>query len=119
MQKERYCVCGRQPAKNSTSFDRERLKHLTYKEEVALIQTKFEQSGALIHPELALLIHSVLMEKLENWAKENQIPFVDVIAKLDHDRDVLLSWVHLSPRGNRMVAEALAEKILQYNWQRP
>jgi len=103
--------------KNSTAFDRETQKHLTYKEEVALIQDKFEKSGALIHPELAFLIHSVLMDRLKSWAKENQVPFVDIIAKLDHDRDVLVSWVHLNAKGNRMVAEALAEKILQHDWE--
>jgi len=99
--------------KNSQSFDREALKHLTYQEEVAKIKDKFTNTGALLHPELALLIHSVLMKNLEVWAKTNEIPFVDIISRLNHDRDVLVSWVHLSPRGNYMIAEALAEKILE------
>ena len=93
------------------------LKDLTYQQEVEKIEAKLQRSGALIHPELQLLIHSVLMKKLENWAKANQVPFVDVIGRLDHDRDVLVSWVHLSPRGNHMVAEALAEEVLKYNWE--
>jgi hypothetical protein len=99
--------------KNSQAFDREALKHLTYQEEVAKIKDKFSNTGALLHPELAFLIHSVLMKNLEVWAKTNEIPFVDIISRLDHDRDVLVSWVHLSPRGNHMIAEALAEKILE------
>jgi lysophospholipase L1-like esterase len=102
--------------KNSQAFDRAMLKKLTYQQEVEKIQAKLEQSDALIHPELQLLIHSVLMKNLRSWAKANQVPFVDVIARLDHDRDVLVSWVHLSPEGNRMVAEAFAEKIFEYNW---
>jgi len=98
--------------KNSQSFDRGMLKTLTYQQEVEKIRDKLHNSGALLHPELALLIHSVLMNKVEDWARTNQVPFVDVIDKLNHDRDVLVSWVHLSPRGNRMVAKALADKIL-------
>ena len=100
--------------KNSQAFDRETLKHLTYQEEVEKIKIKFSHTGALLHPELALLIHSVLMKNLKVWVKENNLPFVDVISRLDHDRDVLVSWVHLSPKGNRMVAEALGEKILEF-----
>ncbi len=99
--------------RNSQSFDRGVLKKLTYQEEVEKMKTKLQQTGALIHPELALLIHSVLMKKLEIWAEANQVPFVDAISRLDHDRDVLVSWVHLSPKGNRMVADAFADKILE------
>lgn len=102
--------------RNSQAFDRAMLKHLTYQQEVEKIQAKLRDRGALLHPELALLIHSVLMKTLKGWVAENHVPFVDVIARLDHDRDVLVSWVHLSPRGNRMVARALADKILEYNW---
>jgi len=101
--------------KNSQAYDRYMLKDFTYQEEVDKIQVKLRQSGALIHPELQLLIHSVLMKELEIWAKDNQVPFVDVIDRLNNDRDVLVSWVHLSPKGNRMVAEAFAEKIFASN----
>jgi hypothetical protein len=103
--------------KNSQSFDRRMLKGLTYQEEVKGVKTKLVQSGALIHPELQLLIHSTLMEDLEIWAKANQIPFVDIIGRLNQDRDVMLSWVHLNPQGNRMIAEGFAEKILEYDWR--
>jgi len=43
--------------------------------------------------------------------------FVNAIKKTDDDRDVLVSYVHLSKKGNRMVAEAFAEEIMKYNWQ--
>jgi len=101
--------------KNSQSFDRASLKNITYKKEVGTIKKKLSESGKLKHRELQLLIHSVLMEKLKNWAKSNAVPFVDIISRLDHNRDVMVSWVHLSPRGNRMVAEAFAEKILEFS----
>ena len=63
--------------------------------------------------EVRLLVHYKLMTSLESWAKDNKVPFVDIIEKLDKDRDVLVSWVHLSPRGNQMIAEAFADKILK------
>jgi len=99
--------------RNSQAFDRAELKTMTYQQEVEKIQDKLQHTGALLHPELALLIHSVLMEKLKDWTETNQVPFVDVISRLDHDRDVLVSWVHLSAKGNLMVANALADKIIE------
>jgi hypothetical protein len=56
------------------------------------------------------------MKDLATLAKSKQLPFVDVIARLDQDRDVMVSWVHFSPRGNRMVAEAFADEILKHTW---
>ena len=111
-----FIVANQQKA--SQAFDRAMLKNLTYQQEVEKIKNKLQNTDALLHPELAILIHSVLMKKLEDWATANKVPFVDVIGRLDHDRNVLVSWVHLSPRGNRMVAQALADKILEFNWGR-
>ena len=62
--------------------------------------------------ELHLLAHSTLTTDLEQWATSNHVPFVNVQKVLDQDRDVLMSWVHLSPRGNRMIANALAKEIV-------
>ena len=53
------------------------------------------------------------MESLKNWVSAENVPLVDIIGQLDNDRDVLVSWVHLSPEGNRMVAEAFSEEILE------
>ena len=97
--------------KNSTIFDRNLLKTMTYQEEVEKIRHKLVNTGALVHPELAFLIHSDLMTEVENWAKVNKVHFVDIIKILNANRDVLVSWVHLSPEGNRMIADAFAEEI--------
>jgi hypothetical protein len=37
---------------------------------------------------------------------------VDAIAALDAHREVLISFVHLSPEGNRLIAAAVAPAIL-------
>jgi hypothetical protein len=101
--------------KNSQTHDREKLKELTYEEEVSDIQTKLIEGEYMKPNELRLLLHATLMMDLAKWAEAEQVPFVDVIARLDQDRDVLVSWVHLSPRGNYMVAEAFAEEILRHH----
>lgn len=99
---------------NSQSIERRMLKGLTYQEEREKIQAKMLQSKELRPRELRFLTHAILMKDLTAWARANQVPFVDVVARLDQDRDVLVSWVHLSPRGNRMVAEAFADEILRH-----
>ncbi len=90
------------------------IKGLTYAQEVQLVKDKLEKEGAIKPRELHLLTHSVLTTDLEHWADSNRVPFVDVQKVLDQDRDVLISWVHLSPRGNRMIADALAKEITKW-----
>ncbi len=99
--------------KNSQSIERARLKGLSYNAEVEMIRTRLEESQKLSAGEARMLAHAVLMKDLENWTRTNRVPFVDVISRLNRDRDVLVSWVHFSPKGNRMVAEAFAEEILK------
>ena len=38
---------------------------------------------------------------------------VDLIETLDPQREVLVSHVHLSPRGNLLVARALADEVIK------
>jgi len=65
------------------------------------------------------LTHSKLMTDLKSWASAASAPFVDIIAATNGNRDVLLSWVHLSPRGNQMVAQAFAKEILRHECTDP
>jgi lysophospholipase L1-like esterase len=88
------------------------VKGVTYEQEVALIQQKLDRTNAITHQEMAFLTHRLLTDSLEAWAHAENVPFLDVMELLNHDRDVLLSWVHLSPRGNRMIADALATEVL-------
>jgi len=60
------------------------------------------------------LVHERLMTDLEAWARAAGLPFVDVITLLDQERHHMLSWVHLDPFANRLIAEALAEPILDH-----
>lgn len=93
------------------AIDRQRIREFTYADEVRLLRAKL-QTGGLARRELGFLVHDVMMRELRFWAAAGGVPLADVIRALDHDRDVLLSWVHLDARGNRMVAETLADTIL-------
>ena len=85
---------------------------LTYEEEIELIREKLARTNSITHSEKTFLTHKVLNDDLEQWAIDNDVHFLDAVKILDQDRDTLLSWVHLSPRGNQIIAQSLAEKIL-------
>jgi hypothetical protein len=52
------------------------------------------------------------MRGVREWASVNGVPLVDGIAVLDHERDLLSTWVHLSPPANKALAKAIATKVL-------
>jgi len=58
------------------------------------------------------LVHSHLTVDLRAWAAAHDVELVDVIGLLDQRRDLLVSWVHLAPEANRVIADALAAQIL-------
>lgn len=108
----------------------ERMRGLSYEAEVALVRHALESgeigpkasrsppgggleilaAGAL-NPARVLLVHARVMAALRRWATEAKVPLADVIAALDDRRDLLLSWVHLDARANRVVADTLADVI--------
>ena len=97
----------------SRSLKREDLKGITYQEEGEMMRKKLSEKGKLNSIELYFITHNILMNDLRKWAQTNDIPFVNIIEALDQDRDTLLSWVHLSPKGNRIMAETFAKKIME------
>lgn len=84
---------------------------VTYDEEVARVRAKLEKEGRLRPTELWFLAHAGIVARERAWAKENGVPLVDGIAALDGRRDLLDSWVHLLPRGNGMLAAAIAPVV--------
>jgi len=106
-------IVGKQQAK-SNLIKKEGIKGVTYQEEFELVKRKLDDQGFIDANELFFLTHSKLMTDLKLWASANSVPFVDIIEATNRDRDVLLSWVHLSPRGNRLVAQAFAKEILRH-----
>ena len=97
----------------SLSIGRNDLAGVSYTDERRRIQD--EMSGGRIDGyKMAFLLHGHLMDALRDWSDEEGVRLVDIVKLFDDAgrRDCLLTWVHLSPEGNRMLAAELAEHIL-------
>lgn len=88
------------------------IRGVTYNNEVNDLKRMVANQQVLTIRNIYLLIHSVLMEDLR-WLVnyEFESPLVDVIAATDSRRDYLLSWVHVAPGGNRIIAKEFAGTI--------
>ena len=98
----------------SQFIQREGLKGIKFHDEVITVERKLKNKDGLRRREVSFLIHAGIMEALERWAPANNIAFVDVIRATDADRDVLLTYVHPSPQGNRMIAQEFVKEILKH-----
>ena len=107
-----------QPGFGRSEKYRKQSKGITYQDEIGLIRAKIGRHESIERHEYTFLVHDRLMADLEAWALHNEVPFVDVIALLDEDRHYLLSWVHLHPEANRLIASALADEILRHGCDR-
>ena len=105
-------IVANQQAKSKT-IPRQEMKGLTYDQEADQVRAILDRDGEINQDQLSFLTHQSLMRGLPEWANDRDIPFVDVINAMDQRRDHLLTWVHLAPGGNRIVAEALAPAILE------
>jgi len=97
----------------SMLIDREHIRGITYQQETARIREDLARDGHITRYEVDLLTHEQMMDSLRTWAATSHVPLADVIAATDQRRDCLVSWVHLSPEGNRMVARAFEQCILE------
>ena len=103
-------VVANQQARSMLLNDGE-VRGKTYADELLTVKSKLEEEGWLGREELFFLTHAVLMDDLREWAEESDVPFVGVIGSTDPRRDMLVSWVHLSPEGNQVVSEAFADVV--------
>jgi hypothetical protein len=94
-------------------------KGVTYSDEVAGIARILQRGEPISGYEFNLLIHARLMRDLRNWAEKHKLSFVDIIGLLDQERQHMVSWVHLDTYANGLVADALADEILQHRLCRP
>jgi len=92
---------------------REMLAGVTYEEEVVRVREKQESGAVMSDNEVSLLIHNELMQDLRTWTVRNNIHLVDMIKVLNQHRQYLLTWVHLHPEANKMIANAWANTILR------
>ncbi len=89
------------------------LRGVSLEAEAEKIRRKMKDKSNVTDFEFTLLIHERMMRDLRQWANQQGVPFVDVIGALNLDRHYLLSWVHLHPEANRVVAAKLSEPILR------
>lgn len=107
-------IVATQQAQSLIVKDREKLRGLSYEAEVDLVKQKLARDGSLTDRERSFYAHNLLMQDLRRWALANEVPLVDVIRILDAERDVLLNWVHLSRRGNQVIAASFAKEIANH-----
>ncbi len=105
----RFVVATQQAT--SLEFPRGELRGLTYAQEEGRLARRLEEGGTVPTPALSFLAHAELMRAEREWAKAHDVPLADVVAALDARRDVLVSWVHLTPEGNALVAQAFAPVV--------
>jgi lysophospholipase L1-like esterase len=89
------------------------LRGVTFDQEADEIARRMDRKESVSVFEYSLLVCRRLMQDLRQWAAQRNVPFADVIKALDQDRHHLLSWVHLHPDANRVVAATFAEPILR------
>jgi len=105
-------IVATQQAK-SLMLERDAIRGVTYAEEAELVRQKLAEQGAINETELSFLTHMAIMTDLRAWTETEDVALVDVIAAMDDRRDHLLSWVHLSPEGNQLIAGVFADEILR------
>ncbi len=94
--------------------ERMALKGVTYQDEIDHIHALVDQGESISGYEFNFLVHDRLMHDLEAWARRRGLAFVDIIELLDRQRHHLLSYVHLHPHANRLIAVAFADEILRH-----
>ncbi|HET6350475.1 MAG TPA: hypothetical protein VFH88_15465, partial [Candidatus Krumholzibacteria bacterium] len=98
----------------SKSFliDRDKIRGTSYQDERQQVLQSLAKDGTITHLELDFLTHAAMMDTLVTWVHSQGLPLADVIAAMNGRRDCLVSWVHLSPEGNRIVARTFEASIL-------
>lgn len=94
--------------------DRNDVRGISFDAEMELVKQKLAREGSLTIRERTFYAHGFLMGDLRAWASNNGVPLVDVIKALDAERDVVVNWVHLSRRGNQLIAAAFAQEIARH-----
>ncbi len=92
--------------------DREELRRTPFDVERGIVKQKLARDGSLTYRERSFYAQGVLMDDLRHWASTHRVPLLDLIRVLDPERDVLVNWVHLRPRGNELIAAAFSKEIL-------
>ncbi len=84
----------------------------SYWDDVAYFKELTAKEQGLVAPLSAVLVHAALMEELVSVAQDQGLSIVPGIEVLDGDRaQNMASFVHLTPKGNELLAQTLAEMV--------
>ncbi len=99
----------------SVTLSRRYLADFTHAQEVELVENKLARGERIVMSEFLFLIHAEIMRSLEAWVKEKDVPYVDIVRTFDGQRmrNQLLTWVHLTAKGNQLIAQELGDAILE------
>ena len=103
-------VVGSQQAKSSI-IEKEKMAGVSYADEVELIQQHLANGELVKAQSIYFLSHDITMKNLEAFANKHNIRYVDHIQAMDSRRDYLLSWVHVAPDGNKIIAKGFVDEI--------
>jgi hypothetical protein len=103
----------------SLMIEPDRLQGTTYDEEARFVlgvldgtDTRGTYNAMQLHLGAMFAVHSHLMQAIRAWAQTTGTPLVDGIAVLDHQRDLVRTWVHLAPAANKRLALAIGARIM-------
>jgi hypothetical protein len=103
-----------------------RLHGLRYADEVQIVEQALRAdepdprfNAMQLHFGAMFAVHSHLMLAVREWAATHDVPLVDGVARLDLQRDLVLTWVHLAPPANKALARAIAATIISVTGVRP
>jgi lysophospholipase L1-like esterase len=95
-------------------------KWRTYPDEVAMVEEMLTRDKKLSAIQSSLLVHRDLMDDLQKLSHSRGLVLVDGIGALDrYGEEAMASYVHLNPKGNEILATAIADAIAQTNWMTP
>ncbi len=103
-----------------------RLHGLRYEDEAHIVERAIradppdpQYNAMQLHLGAMFTVHSHLMLAIREWAATHGVPLVDGIGRLDGQRDLVLTWVHLAPSANKNLARAIAAEIVRVTRVQP
>lgn len=82
-----------------------------YEDDVSAVKGRLDNGEFLSSNEVTLVIHSELLQTLDQVAKELSVPVVDNVSIMNQHPEYFASYVHLTEDGNKALASALVETI--------
>ena len=111
-------IVGSQQSKSSI-IEQKDMPGVTYSDEVELIHQRLNNGEKVKAQAIYFLSHNELMKNLEAFTHQHHIRFVDHIQAMNSRRDYLLSWVHVSPEGNKIIANGFVDEIFPLYCSKP